>query len=67
VRWLLTHLRQYAGVVGETHVRDGFEGRLLSMVEPEQLRRILEPMLSEQEFLSPHGLRSVVEYPTGSG
>ncbi|MFN2479819.1 MAG: glucosidase [Pseudonocardiaceae bacterium] len=59
MRWFLTHLPQYAGVVGETHIRDGFEGRLLSMVGPEQLRRILAPMLSEQEFLSPHGLRSV--------
>jgi hypothetical protein len=46
-------------VVGETHVRDGSEGRLLAMVGPEQLRRMLEPMLDEQEFLSPHGLRSV--------
>jgi hypothetical protein len=59
VRWFLANLPQYAGVVGETHVRDGAEGRLLSMVGPAQLRRILEPMLSEQEFLSPHGLRSV--------
>jgi hypothetical protein len=59
VHWFLHNLRQYAGVVGQTHVRDGAEGRLLSMVSPEQLRRILAPMLSEQEFLSPHGLRSV--------
>jgi hypothetical protein len=59
LRWFLTNMPQYAGVVGETHVRDGAEGRLLSMVGPEQLRRILQPMLSEQEFLSPHGLRSV--------
>jgi hypothetical protein len=58
-RWFVTHLPQYADVVGETHVRDGFEGQLLSMVGREQLRRILEPMLAEQEFLSPHGLRSV--------
>jgi hypothetical protein len=59
MHWFLRHLPQYAGVVGETHIRDGFEGRLLSMVGPQQLRRILEPMLSEHEFLSPHGLRSV--------
>jgi hypothetical protein len=57
--WFLKNLPQHASVVGETHVRDGFEGRLLSMVGPEELRRILVPMLSEQEFLSPHGLRSV--------
>ncbi|MBV8995670.1 MAG: glucosidase [Pseudonocardiales bacterium] len=59
VRWFLINLPQYTGVVGQTHVRDGAEDRLLSMVGPEQLRRILAPMLSEQEFLSPHGLRSV--------
>jgi hypothetical protein len=59
VRWFLTNLPQYAGVVGQTHVRDEAEGRLLSIVGPEQLPRILAPMLSEQEFLSLHGLRSV--------
>ncbi|MGH3883815.1 MAG: MGH1-like glycoside hydrolase domain-containing protein, partial [Pseudonocardiaceae bacterium] len=59
MRWFITHLPQYADVVGETHVRGGSEGQLLSIVGREQLRRILQPMLSEQEFLSPHGLRSV--------
>jgi len=43
----------YGGVVGETHVRVGHQGRLLSMVGPEQLRRILLPMLSDEEILSP--------------
>ncbi|MFY9806104.1 MAG: glucosidase [Pseudonocardiaceae bacterium] len=62
VQWFTTHRPQYATVVGETHIRDGIEGQLLSMVGPEQLRRILVPMLSEQEFLSPHGLRSVSRY-----
>ncbi len=59
MRWFIKHLPQHADVVGETHVRGGSEGQLLSIVGREQLRRILEPMLSEQEFLSPHGLRSV--------
>ena len=59
VHWFLTNVPHYAGVVGQTHVRDGAEDRLLSMVSPEQLRRILAPMLSDEEFLSPHGLRSV--------
>ncbi|MGH3778819.1 MAG: MGH1-like glycoside hydrolase domain-containing protein [Pseudonocardiaceae bacterium] len=59
MRWFITHLPQYADVVGETRVRGGSEGQLLSIVGREQLRRILQPMLSEQEFLSPHGLRSV--------
>jgi hypothetical protein len=59
VRWFITNLPQYADVVGETHVGGGDEEQLLSMVGREQLHRILQPMLSEQEFLSPHGLRSV--------
>ena len=46
-------------MVGRTQVRDGEEGRLLTMVGPEQLRRILAPMLDEAEFLSPYGLRSL--------
>ena len=54
VRWFLTNLPQYTEVVGETHVRDGAEGRLLSMVGPEQLRRILVPMLSGSELGASH-------------
>jgi Glycosyl hydrolase family 63 C-terminal domain len=32
---------------------------LMSVVQPEQLRRMLRIMLDEQEFLSPYGIRSV--------
>ncbi len=32
---------------------------LMSVVQPEQLRRVLRIMLDEQEFLSPYGIRSV--------
>ena len=49
----LRNMPDYGGVVGETHVRVGHQGRLLSMVGPEQLRRILLPMLSDEEILSP--------------
>jgi hypothetical protein len=35
------------------------ERRLLSIVDPEQLRRMLQIMLDEQEFLSPHGIRAL--------
>jgi hypothetical protein len=57
--WFLRHRPEYAGVVGATHLRDGREGRLLSMVGPDQLGRLLSRMLDEAEFLSPHGLRSM--------
>jgi hypothetical protein len=35
------------------------ERRLLSLVEPEKLTRLLARMLDEDEFLSPHGVRSL--------
>jgi hypothetical protein len=35
------------------------ERRLLSIVDSEQLRRILKVMLDENEFLSPYGIRAV--------
>ena len=35
------------------------ESRLLSIVNPERLRRLLAPMLDEAEFLSPYGLRAL--------
>jgi hypothetical protein len=35
------------------------ERRLLSIVDSDQLRRILRVMLDEQEFLSPYGIRAV--------
>jgi hypothetical protein len=35
------------------------ERRLLSIVDSEQLRRILQVMLDENEFLSPYGIRAV--------
>ena len=57
--WFLEHRPRYAHVVGETHVRDGHLGRLLSVVDGERLVRILATMLSEDEFLSPHGLRAL--------
>ncbi len=57
--WFATNKPRFAASIARTHVRDGSEGRLLSVVPPERLARILEVMLDEDEFLSPHGLRAV--------
>ncbi len=35
------------------------ERGILALVNPERLRRILEKMLDENEFLGPHGIRSI--------
>jgi hypothetical protein len=57
--WFIEHRSQYARGLTGAHVRDGFPGRLLSIVTADQLPRILAPMFDESEFLSPHGLRSL--------
>ena len=38
------------------------ERRLLSIVNQDQLRRVLRFMLDEEEFFSPHGIRAVSRY-----
>ncbi|MGH7884197.1 MAG: MGH1-like glycoside hydrolase domain-containing protein, partial [Thermodesulfobacteriota bacterium] len=38
------------------------ERRLLSIVNPDKLRRILSKMLDENEFLSPYGIRAVSKF-----
>jgi hypothetical protein len=38
------------------------ERGILALVNPEKLRRILEKMLDENEFLSPYGIRSISKY-----
>jgi hypothetical protein len=62
LEWFLTHKSQYRLVVGETHLRDAVEGRLLAIVAGDRLVRILTTMLDEAEFLSPHGLRALSRY-----
>ena len=58
-RWFLSHKQRYRDVVGATRTRDGHLGRLLSIVDGDQLVRILATMLDETEFLSPYGLRAL--------
>ncbi|MGD0569150.1 MAG: glucosidase [Candidatus Sulfotelmatobacter sp.] len=38
------------------------ERRLLAIIGAEQLRRLLQIMLDEEEFLSPHGIRALSRY-----
>jgi hypothetical protein len=59
LRWFLQNKPEYGDVVGAKRSRDAQQLRLLSMVGADQLIRILHRMLSEEEFLSPYGLRSL--------
>ncbi|HLL65249.1 MAG TPA: glucosidase [Micromonosporaceae bacterium] len=59
LRWFLTNRPEYGDVVGAKRNRGHQQLRLLSMVGPDQLIRILTRMLAEDEFLSPYGLRTL--------
>ncbi|GIF49154.1 hypothetical protein DFJ67_7901 [Asanoa ferruginea] len=60
LRWFLHNRPEYGLVVGSRRRSgDGRQQRLLSMVAPEQLVRMLARMFDETEFLSPYGLRTL--------
>ncbi|MFF3869485.1 glucosidase [Micromonospora sp. NPDC001898] len=60
LRWFLTNRPEYAGVIGARRIGpDGSQQRLLSMVGPEQVVRLLARMLDPDEFLSEYGLRTL--------
>ena len=56
--WFMKHRPDYSELF-HIHERDGGEGRLLSIVSPDRLRRVLAWLLDENEFLSPHGVRAL--------
>jgi hypothetical protein len=59
VRWFVAHKPRYASVVAHDDLGDDRLARLLAIVSPERLSRILTRVLDEGEFLSPHGLRAL--------
>jgi hypothetical protein len=57
--WFVKHRPDLCGNIASI-TRHGVEERLLlSMVHPSRLRRVLDLMLNEDEFLSPYGLRGL--------
>jgi hypothetical protein len=59
MEWFIRHRPDLTHNVASMEVLGKGERRLLSIVNPAQLRRILKRMLDEEEFLSPYGIRSV--------
>ncbi|WKU07324.1 glucosidase [Micromonospora sp. HUAS LYJ1] len=60
LRWFLSQRPEYADVIGARRLGpDGRQQRLLSMVGPEQVVRLLARMLDPDEFLSDYGLRTL--------
>jgi hypothetical protein len=57
--WFLDNKPELAEMISAVHERDGTQGRLLSVVGPRQLARVLRLMLDEQEILSAYGFRAI--------
>jgi hypothetical protein len=62
MNWFLAHRPELAANVTCKGVGGVCERRILSIVSPEQLKRILARVLSEEEFLSEHGIRALSRY-----
>jgi hypothetical protein len=59
MEWFLQNRKDLCGNIASMARSGEEERRMLSVVTPDKLRRILQKMLDESEFLSPHGIRSL--------
>ncbi|HEV8125811.1 MAG TPA: hypothetical protein VGP80_16315 [Gemmatimonadales bacterium] len=61
MRWFLKNRRDLARSISymESRLEDGHEHRLLAIPSRQRLERVLRYVLDENEFLSPHGVRSL--------
>jgi hypothetical protein len=59
VRWYVKNRPDLCSNVFTADQPGQDERRMLSLVNADQLRRVLARMLDEEEFLSPHGIRSL--------
>jgi mannosylglycerate hydrolase MGH1-like protein/glycosyl hydrolase family 63 len=62
MEWFIRNRPEFCEHVEAMARPGGGERRLLSIVTREQLSRVLQLMLDEQEFLSPYGIRAVSRY-----
>jgi hypothetical protein len=59
MNWFIEHRKDLTHNVAAMHVSGEGDRRLMSIVDPEQLRQILHVMLDEREFFSPYGIRAL--------
>jgi hypothetical protein len=60
--WFIQHRPELACNVASLESDGVHERRLLAVLDADRLGRILKTMLDENEFLSPHGIRSLSKY-----
>lgn len=59
MEWILKHKPDLANLVSHWEVEGKGRKHLMSILRKTRLKRILERMLDEKEFLSPYGIRSL--------
>jgi hypothetical protein len=59
LEWFIDNRKDLTCNVASMNMRGKAERRLLSIVDGDQLRRVLQVMLDEREFLSPYGVRGL--------
>ena len=62
MEWFQRNRPDLCGNIASLQIEGIASRRLLSLVAPSRLIRVLERMLSEDEFLSPHGIRALSKY-----
>ena len=62
LEWFIDNRADLIGPVACMRTRGEKQRRLLSIVNQEQLRKVLRLMLDEEEFLSPYGIRAVSRF-----
>jgi hypothetical protein len=62
MQWFIDNRPWFRQHLTESTTADGRTRRLLSVVNPKRLDRMLKPMLDEEEFLAPHGIRSMSRF-----
>jgi hypothetical protein len=62
LEWFIDNRRDLIGNVACMRSPGRGERRLLSILDRDQLRRVLQFMLDENEFLSPYGIRALSRY-----
>jgi hypothetical protein len=60
--WFMHHRPDMNEVIQHIHDPGNMGWRMLSIVSPERLRRVLARMLDPSEFLSDHGVRALSKY-----
>ncbi len=62
VEWFIANRPELAENVARIEISGMRQRRLLAIVNPERLRRILRRLFAEEEFMSPHGMRALSKF-----